>query len=99
MQSRPKTKPRGSKYRCLVASRGVYRKKRGELGLGFRVQVPNNLVLGFSVIGSLVQVLGKYMVMRYLDPIGQGSYSNFQYGSIWRGRYWGMLITGGGVGP
>ena len=33
-----------------------------------RVQVPNNEVLGFWVIMILVQVLGKYMIFRYLDP-------------------------------
>ena len=33
-----------------------------------RVQVPNNLVLGFWVVGIAVQVLGQYMIIRYLDP-------------------------------
>ena len=33
-----------------------------------RVQVPNNLVLGFWVIVIIVQVLGKYMIIGYLDP-------------------------------
>ena len=33
-----------------------------------RVHVPNNLVLGFWVIVIIVQVLGKYMIIRYLDP-------------------------------
>ena len=38
-------------------------------GLGFRVQVPNNQVSGFRVVMVItVQVLGKYMIMRYLDP-------------------------------
>ena len=32
------------------------------------VQVPNNWVLGFWVIVIIVQVLGKYMIIRYLDP-------------------------------
>ena len=31
------------------------------------VQVPNNLVLGFWVIVTLIQVLAKYMIMGYLD--------------------------------
>ena len=31
-------------------------------GLGFKV------ILGFWVIVVLVQVLGKYMILRYLDP-------------------------------
>ena len=34
-----------------------------------RVQVPHNQVLGFWVIVILVQVLGKYMIIRYLDPL------------------------------
>ena len=33
-----------------------------------RVQVPNNSVLGFWVIVIVVQVLGKYMIIKYLDP-------------------------------
>ena len=33
-----------------------------------RVQVPNNWVLGFWVIVIIVQVLGKFMIIRYLDP-------------------------------
>ena len=33
-----------------------------------RVQVPNNQVLGLWVIGNIVQVLGTYMIIRYLDP-------------------------------
>ena len=32
-----------------------------------RVQVPKNWVLGFWVIVIIVQVLGKYMIIRYLD--------------------------------
>ena len=39
-------------------------------GLGFRVHVANNWVLGFRVIGIIVTVLGKYMIIRYLDPWG-----------------------------
>ena len=38
--------------------------------VGFRVQVPNNQVLDFRVIVMMVQVLGKYMIIRYLDPKG-----------------------------
>ena len=34
-----------------------------------RVHVPNNLVLGIWVIVIIVQVLGKYMTIRYLDPL------------------------------
>ena len=49
--------PRGSKYVYIEG-----------LGLRFRVQVPNNVVLGFWVIVIIVQVLGKYMIIRYLDP-------------------------------
>ena len=33
-----------------------------------RVHVPNNLVLGIWAIVIIVQVLGKYMIIRYLDP-------------------------------
>ena len=36
------------------------------LGLGFR-EVPNNLVLGFWVMVIIVQIVGKYMIIRYLD--------------------------------
>ena len=35
-----------------------------------RVQVPNYWVLGFWVIVIIVQVLGKYMNIGYLDPQG-----------------------------
>ena len=38
------------------------------VSLSQRVQVPNNWVLGFFVIVIIVQVLGKYMIIRYLDP-------------------------------
>ena len=34
------------------------------------VQVPNNQVLGIWVIVLVVQVLGKYMTIGYLDPQG-----------------------------
>ena len=30
--------------------------------------MPNNLVLGFWVIIIIVQALGKYVMIRYLDP-------------------------------
>ena len=33
-----------------------------------RVHVPNNLVLGIWVIVIIVLVLGKYMIIGYLDP-------------------------------
>ena len=33
-----------------------------------RVHVPNAYVLGIWVIVIIVQVLGKYMIIRYLDP-------------------------------
>ena len=33
-----------------------------------QVQVPNKQVLGFWVVVSIVQVLGKYMIISYLDP-------------------------------
>ena len=35
-----------------------------------RVHVPNNYVLGFWVIVIVVLVLGKYVIIRYLDPQG-----------------------------
>ena len=35
-----------------------------------RVHVPNNWVLGIWVIVLIVLVLGKYMIIRYLDPQG-----------------------------
>ena len=35
-----------------------------------RVHVPNNSVLGIWVIVIIVQVLGKYMIIWYLDPRG-----------------------------
>ena len=38
--------------------------------LTLRVQVPNNWVLRALVIVILVQVSGKYMSIRYLDPSG-----------------------------
>ena len=41
---------------------------RGIWGLGFRVQVPNNWVFGTWVIVIIVQILGKYMIIGYLDP-------------------------------
>ena len=34
-----------------------------------RVQVPHNLVLRAWVVVIVVQVLGKYMIIRYLDPL------------------------------
>ena len=36
-----------------------------------RVHVPNNSVLGSRVIVIIVQVLGKYMIIRHLDPEGK----------------------------
>ena len=33
-----------------------------------RVHLPNNWVLGFRVIVFVVQVLDKYIIIRYLDP-------------------------------
>ena len=41
---------------------------RAEGLLTLRVHVPNNWVLGFWVIVIIVQALGKYMIIRYLDP-------------------------------
>ena len=41
------------------------------MGLGFRVQVSNDFVLAPWIIAILVLVLGKYMIIRYLDPSRQ----------------------------
>ena len=51
---------------CLQAQ-GL--KTRGLLVLGLiqRVQVPNNQVLGIWLIVLIVQVLGKCMIITYLD--------------------------------
>ena len=38
--------------------------------IGFRVEVPNNLVLGALVIVTVVHVLRKYMIIRYLEHQG-----------------------------
>ena len=46
---------------------GIYREYRDTWGLGFRVHVPNHEVLGFWVKVIEIQVLGKYMIIRYLD--------------------------------
>ena len=35
-----------------------------------RVQVPNNQVLGVRITVIIVLVLGKYMIIEYLDPLG-----------------------------
>ena len=47
-------------YRCIWGL--------GIKGLGFRVPAPNNSVLGYWAIVIIVQVLGKYMIIGYLDP-------------------------------
>ena len=63
-----------SKYLIIRSPlKGIYRGIYAYMGfrdkvLGFRVQVPNNWVLGFWVIVIMVQVLGKYMIIKYLDP-------------------------------
>ena len=38
------------------------------MSLSHRVQVPNSSVLGFWVMIIIVQVLSKYMIIRYMDP-------------------------------
>ena len=38
------------------------------MSITLRVHVPNNWVLRVLVIVIVVQVLGKYMIIRYLDP-------------------------------
>ena len=52
----------------LLDSALVHVKPHKEHYITLRVQVPNNLVLGFWVRIFLVQVLGKYIIVRYLDP-------------------------------
>ena len=44
----------------------------GALGSPRGSKYPIIRYLGFGVIGIIVQVLGKYMIIRYLDPQGQG---------------------------
>ena len=53
----------------LKGSIEVYRDIRG---LGFRVQVLNTWVVGIWVVVIIMQLLGKYMNIRYLDPKGNG---------------------------
>ena len=58
-------------YPCITRTRCVF-ECEGDLQPQIqRVQVPNNWVLGFWVIVIIVQVLGKYMIFRYLDPLGK----------------------------
>ena len=45
----------------------------GVLCVPQRVHVPNNWVLGDWLIGIVVQVLGKYTIIGYLDPLGSSS--------------------------
>ena len=40
----------------------------GFIGFTLRVHVPNNWVLGLGVVINIIQVMGKYMIVRYLDP-------------------------------
>ena len=44
--------------------------KLASCSLALRVHVPNNWVLGFWVVMVIVQVLGQYMIIGYLDPQG-----------------------------
>ena len=39
--------------------------------MGFRIQVHNNQVFGVWVIVIIVQILGKFMTIGYLDPEGR----------------------------
>ena len=61
----------GSKYPIigfpLEGSIGVCRDTWG-LGQGFRVQVPNHWVFGCRETVFIIQVWGKYVFIRYLDP-------------------------------
>ena len=40
-------------------------------GLGFRMPVPNNEVFGLWGIAIIVQIFGKHLSIRYLDPSGK----------------------------
>ena len=51
--------------RPLKGDIGVYRDR---WGLGFRVHVLNNWVFGFGVTVIIVLVLGKYLIIMYLEP-------------------------------
>ena len=53
----------------IQSSSGVASKVRATIIL--RVQVPDNQVLGYWVIVVIVQVLGKYRIVGYLDPEGE----------------------------
>ena len=50
---------------CLGPLKWVYGDKSG---LGFRVQVPNDQLLGTWVIVIMIQISGKYLIIEYLDP-------------------------------
>ena len=51
-----------------IASLSLQKSPAREQCLTQRIHVPNNEVLGFWVVVAIVQVLGKYMIFKYLDP-------------------------------
>ena len=64
-----KATPAPTKHKKSKSRRAPSR-RHGYIGITQRVHVPNNLVLGLWVIVIIAQVLGKYMMMGYLDPSG-----------------------------
>ena len=59
---------------CLKESMGVigcywHSGRWGQEAHTQRVQVPNNKVLGIWVIVIIIQILGKYMIIRYLGIV------------------------------
>ena len=50
------------------------------LGVALRVHVPSNWILRALVLVIIVPVLGKYMIIRYLDPKGNDA-SPWRHGS------------------
>ena len=59
--------PLKGRYRDISEHIGVY---RGMQGLGLRVHLLNIWVLASWSIVLLIQALGKYMMIGYLDPLG-----------------------------
>ena len=57
-----------------------------------RVQVPNNQVLGVRITVIIVLVLGKYMIVEYLDPLGNAE-EKWMMKRTPASRY-GVCITG-----
>ena len=58
----PSTRAKG----CLIFLELPPKAETHEICAAQMVQVPNNLVFGFRAI--LIQILGRYLCIRYLDP-------------------------------